>query len=49
MGMYYLILIVFGIVSSIVSSTLKRKFKKYSKGLFTQRFIGQRDCRANVV
>lgn len=31
MGMYYLILIVFGIVSSIVSSTLKRKFKKYSK------------------
>lgn len=29
--MYYLILIVFGIVSSIVSSTLKRKFKKYSK------------------
>lgn len=28
---YYLVLAVFGIVSSIVSSTLKRKFKKYSK------------------
>jgi Zn-dependent membrane protease YugP len=28
---YYLVLVVFGIVSSIVSSTLKRKFKKYSK------------------
>ena len=28
---YYLALVVFGIVSSIVSSTLKRKFKKYSK------------------
>lgn len=31
MGGYYLVLIVFGIVSSVVSSTLKRKFKKYSK------------------
>ena len=31
MGVYYLVLIVFGIVSSVVSSTLKRKFKKYSK------------------
>ena len=31
MGVYYLALIVFGIVSSVVSSTLKRKFKKYSK------------------
>ena len=31
MAGYYLVLIVFGIVSSIVSSTLKRKFKKYSK------------------
>jgi Zn-dependent membrane protease YugP len=28
---YYLVLAVFGIVSSIVSSTLKRKFKQYSK------------------
>ena len=28
---YYLVLVVFGIVSSIVSSTLKRKFKQYSK------------------
>ena len=28
---YYLVLTVFGIVSSIVSSTLKRKFKQYSK------------------
>ena len=31
MGGYYLVLIVFGIISSVVSSTLKRKFKKYSK------------------
>lgn len=31
MGMYYMILIVFGIISSVVSSTLKRKFKQYSK------------------
>ena len=31
MGVYYLVLIVFVIVSSVVSSTLKRKFKKYSK------------------
>ena len=28
---YYLVLAVFGIVSSIVSTTLKRKFKQYSK------------------
>lgn len=31
MAGYYLVLIVFGIVSSVVSNTLKRKFKKYSK------------------
>lgn len=31
MGMYYLILIVFALLSATVSSTLKRKFKKYSQ------------------
>lgn len=31
MGMYYLILAVFGIVSAVVSSKLKQKFKHYSK------------------
>lgn len=31
MGMYYLILIVFALLSAAVSSTLKRKFKKYSQ------------------
>ena len=31
MAGYYLVLIVFGIVSSVVSNTLKRKFKKNSK------------------
>ena len=31
MGTYYLILIIFAIVSAVVSNTLKRKFKKYSK------------------
>ena len=28
---YYLLLAVFGIISSIVSSTLKRKFKHYAQ------------------
>ena len=31
MGIYYLILAVFGIVSALVSSKLKQKFKQYSK------------------
>lgn len=31
MGMYYLILFVFALLSAAVSSTLKRKFKKYSQ------------------
>jgi Zn-dependent membrane protease YugP len=31
MGIYYLILAVFGIVSAVVSSKLKQKFKHYSK------------------
>ena len=31
MAGYYYVLIVFGIVSSVVNNTLKRKFKKYSK------------------
>ena len=31
MGGYYLVLIVFGIFSSVVSSRLKSKFKKHSK------------------
>ena len=31
MGGYYLIIIVFGIVSSLVSSRLKKKFKQYSQ------------------
>ena len=31
MAGYYLVLAVFGIVSSIVSSTLKRKFKNIQK------------------
>lgn len=34
MGGYYLVLIVFGIVSSVVSSTLKRKFKNILKYLY---------------
>ena len=31
MGIYYLIIIAFGIISAGVSSMLKRKFKQYSK------------------
>ena len=31
MGTYYLILIVFAVFSAVVSNTLKRKFKQYSK------------------
>lgn len=46
MGMYYLILIVFALLSAAVSSTLKRKFKKYSQvqlrnGLSGREIAGQ--------
>ena len=41
MAGYYLVLIVFGIVSSVVSNTLKRKFKKYSKISLRNRLSGK--------
>ena len=41
MGGYYLIIIVFGLVSSMVSSRLKKKFKQYSKVMLRNGLSGK--------
>ena len=41
MGGYYLIIIVFGIVSSLVSSRLKKKFKQYSQVMLRNGMSGK--------
>lgn len=41
MGGYYLIIIVFGLVSSMVSSRLKKKFKQYSKVMLCNGLSGK--------
>lgn len=41
MGGYYLIVIVFGLVSSMVSSRLKKKFKQYSKVMLRNGLSGK--------
>ena len=41
MGGYYLIIIVFGLVSSMVSSRLKKKFKQYSKVILRNGLSGK--------